>query len=145
MIDNTELSLKYGDGPIRVSSIYWLALCNDGMSLPDEIKDDFGEREWRQAFGDEHEYLPDFDDIDDFCQALIDQGLFGLLAHIEIQIPCSATANGYMTHGWGYYQTRWVYAETPDELLSKLDEAKQLYFDPKVAALREKLKQGAEI
>lgn len=116
-IANAQTALQHGDAGFRVHSIYWLALCNDGMTLPDELRDDFDAECWKQAFGEE---MPAYvNDGESLAGELIDRRRFGFLGRVDVPLPRTATASGYSTCGYGYYAMRWVYAESTDELLQK--------------------------
>jgi cystathionine beta-lyase family protein involved in aluminum resistance len=133
---NTKVSMDHGGCWFRLGSLYWLALCNDGMSLPDEIGEDFDAKAWEQAFG---EAMPEYvDDVESIAGELIDQRKFGLLARVDIQIPIAASKSGYSTSSWGRYTMQWVYAETLEQLVETAAERAKTFIDGKLAKLREK-------
>lgn len=137
MNSNESMAIQHQDGVsslFRLGGIYWLAICNDGMRLPDELHDDFDSDCWSQAFGDE---MPDWiDGGEELAQALIDGCRFGFLARADIQRPVAVHAHGYSTNGWGVYWTQWVYAESVDELYAKAAEVAKGKIDAQFEKLR---------
>lgn len=136
---NAEIAARHhGSELFRLGAIYWLAICNDGMRLPDELHDDFDDLCWQQAFGDS---MPDhITSGDDLAQELIDRERFGFLACVDIQQPRAVHDNGYSTHGWGCYWQHWVYAESAQELY----DAAKAVAQEKVAARLAKLREAKE-
>ena len=138
--DNINLADQHHDSQIfRVGPIYWLAVCNDGMRLPDELHDDFDGSCWSDAFGGE---MPDYiNDGEDLAQEFIDRRLFGFLACVDIQQPHAVHATGYSTHGWGCYWQKWVYAETTAELYEKAKSVATARVEKRLTKLRAALSE----
>ena len=138
--DNINLANQHHDSQIfRVGPIYWLAVCNDGMRLPDELHDDFDDLCWSDAFDDE---MPDYiKDGEGLAQEFIDRRLFGFLACVDIQQPCAVHATGYSTYGWGCYWRKWVYAETTAELYEKAKSVATARVEKRLTELRAALSE----
>lgn len=142
--ENASLATRHHDSEIfRIGPIYWLAVCNDGMRLPNELHDDFDHSCWTDAFGDE---MPDYiRDGEDLAQEFIDRRLFGFLACIDVQQPRAVHAKGYSTNGWGCYWQKWVYAETTAELYEKAKAVASEMVEKRLSELRAALaKAGGE-
>lgn len=122
---NIATSRQYGDAGFRLGAIYWLAACNDGMTLPEELAEDFDAECWEQAFGGAAPEGVRGQDVEEIAGELIDRRCFGFLARVDVVLPVRATRNGFTTHGYGFYAMRWVYAETIEELLAKAVEQKE--------------------
>lgn len=136
-MSNTDFAQKHYDSEnFRIGAIYWLAVCNDGMRLPDELHDDFDDTCWEQAFGSD---MPDYiDSGEELAQELLDRELCGFLACVDIQQPSAVHSSGYSTRGWGIYWTHWVYAESTEELYAKAKAAADKLINQRLAKLREK-------
>lgn len=139
---NYKVSREHGDAGFRIQFLFWLAVCNDGMSLPDELED-LDDQAWEEAFGEPMPaYLLDAG-TEELAGALIDLRKFGFLARVDVPLPTSASANGYSTRGFGYFQMSWVYAETVDEVLQKALAARNRIVNKRLAELRKQPAKAA--
>lgn len=134
---NYRVVREHGDSGFRIQFLFWLAVCNDGTSLPDAIADDFDDQGWEEAFG---EPLPEYllqAAVDELAGELIDRRRFGFLARVDVPLPISTSASGFSSCGYGYFQTCWVYAESVEEVLQKALAARDRIVNKKLAELRQ--------
>ncbi len=135
-MDNMQAAqLVFDRNSFRIGALFWLATCNDGMSVPDELKDAIEDGDALDAFSP----LPDYcesGNVDEVLGWLLDERKLGFLARVETPIPTAVHESGYSTHGWGMYTQRWVYAESLDEMLAVAEQASKQATEKRLTKLR---------
>ena len=116
-----EFATRLTDSTVRIHSLYWLAACNDGETLPEQIVEEFAEDDcWCEAFSED---LPGgIESEAELADLLFDRRLFGFLAKVETPFPISASSHTSFTFSWGMFTSTWVYSETLEELAQKATE-----------------------
>lgn len=116
-MDNTEIANRAYEQVLRVDKVIHLAVANDGNECTDDLRAFFDDSP------EDVERLFKFDASDDelwvFLEHLVNERFDGFL------ICAAAPVRKYHPDGvgaslsWGYYRTRWLYAETYEEALEQ--------------------------
>jgi hypothetical protein len=130
-----EMQELFFDNSIRPDEIIHLGLqCIDEYSWPDAateaFEDDF-DQVW-DAIG----LSPPGDNEDEkwaIADHLLHNNKHGFLIKFATPVPISFSENGYSTNGWGYYTTKWIYADSFDEACEEAMRWHQEYIDKKRA------------
>lgn len=140
-MDNKQVvQLVFDHNHFRIGELIWLAACNDGMVVPDALRELIEDGDGiEQAFGELPGYIDDKYDVEQVAGWLLDERKLGFLARVDTPTPQSVHENGFSTLGWGMYSTHWVYGETTDELLDKAVKVSREYVDRRCAELRKKV------
>lgn len=137
-MDNEKAAeLVYDRNTFRIGALFWLATCNDGMSLPDELKEAIEDGDVMEVFAPLPDYIEDAG-VDEVMGWLLDERKLGFLARVETPTPTSVHGSGYSSHGWGMYRMQWVYADTLDVLLSEAERVSNQYIEKVLTELRTK-------
>lgn len=118
-----EILEKLYEATLRVERTIYLAGALSDSSLPDDLNDFLDDEDVvAECLGD----IPDWVDLaarpvdrgDWVCEWLMSAGRFGYLVQFAtpVMTPHSATSRSF---SWGYYSTKWVYAETMEEAIDK--------------------------
>ena len=109
----------------RVEKMLWIgAMLVDPECVSEEFDiSDFSDKDLKRCFPNISERLlksieedeGDFYDLADHCRKV---NQLGFLCQIATPVM-TYLGNGTNSYSWGYYRTRWVYGDTPDEALSK--------------------------
>lgn len=127
----------------RIGELFWLATCNDGMTAPDALVEAIEEGKIGEAFSELND-IPLYDG-DEMLGWLADYEKFGFLARVETPNPRTVYEDGSWSYEGGMYTTKWVYAETLDELLEKAAKVSNNYFEERLRKLREDPKRANNI
>ena len=112
MIDRNMLETFF-DNDIRPDEIIHLGLqCMNEYSWPDAAEVAF-EQDFEQVWA-ALEIPPPEEDEDEkwaIAEHLLRNGKTGFLVKYATPVPTRFSDNGYSTNGWGYYTTKWIYAD----------------------------------
>lgn len=117
----------------KIERLYWIAGSMDNSDFKDLVSDDFTDEDWKSIFpeivkgGHLKEYRKDKEEMQAFC----DYRKFGFLAEIHVPEASGFKFKNDSKKPWawsvngGICKIRYAYAETTDELMSKIEiEAK---------------------
>jgi hypothetical protein len=111
-----EFVRSLAESIVRVDKLIWIP------GLASCFSDDFRELVENDIGGsrDIFERIPWIEtfsgDPDDIVVELIIRGLTGFFAHLSAPIPTAFPYEGSIEYSWGYYRSRWVYADSLDEI-----------------------------
>lgn len=128
-INHKQLFEKFLNASVRVEVIIHLGtMCND-YAFPDSAKDAFDE-DWDgvwKALGLTD--IPDGEDMDyeEITTWLYEHGKVGWLIQSATPVPTFTSDSNWHHHGWGYYTTKWVYAEAIEDAMNAAFSWPQVY------------------
>lgn len=139
-MDNLQAGkIVFDHNTFRIGALFWLAVCNDGTCLPDELKEAIEDYDVLGAVGDVPDYV-DTNDVETVCEWLLDERKLGFLARVDTPVPQNPIdkRGGYTSYGWGFYASHWVYAETLELVLTEAERVSKEYIARRLEHLRTK-------
>lgn len=135
---NSQVAQEFYDNSIRFESIvHFASMCID-YAFPDAAEDAFNqnwEEVWRAIGIDAPEdgSEEDMEYISDYLNA---NGKAGFLIQVATPIPEFHDKNSFISKGWGWYTTKWIYVENFEDAIPLAHEWKSEYIE------KERAKQG---
>ncbi|MDI9872721.1 MULTISPECIES: hypothetical protein [Flectobacillus] len=128
----------------KINRLFWIAGSLENSDLKDLLNDDMEEYDFEICFPEvfNSEYFNDYKDNDELIQALVDFRKFGLLAEIFVpEADCFRYENNkpvsWSTHQ-GIYRVKYVYEETLDKLMLKIEKTAAMVFREYIEADKKK-------
>lgn len=118
-MNNLHINSEFSDLTLRIEKIFYLAAAHIDESLPSDLDDVMSDEPFDDVsslFGLPAGLFSDDYSAEDVSQALIDFRKFGFLIQAATPVREHFTEDSWSS-SWGYFYTKWLYAETLDEAL----------------------------
>lgn len=136
-VDNKEISSLFFENTIRAEMVINFAIQCVGDSFSSDVSEsinDDWELIWEQVGCSEPEYRDD----ESIAWHLFNNNKFGFLIKFATPVPRNFKENGF-EFSWGYYATKWIYAETWDKASQLAVEWAEEYISNKKSESRDVL------
>ena len=138
-IDHKAVGRKFFEESIRTEAIIHLGTMCQDYAFPDIAEDAFRD-DWEDICSeldiDPEKCVPD--DREEITALLYEKNKQGFLIQFATPVPSFNSPTSWSSHGWGFYNLKWIYAETLEEAFKKAISWRDEYID------KQRQKQGFE-
>lgn len=120
-----DLAEKMWNTGVRVETMWWIGgLCDTPTSdFKDFVEDDLAdEKHLLEAFPWLSELLDEEADAETIVGEFGFRRIDGFLVQLAHPIPRDFIESGGYSFSWGYYQTRWFYCKSLDEIVERAEK-----------------------
>jgi len=134
-MNHREICENFFNNGVRVETIIHLgSMCHD-YAYPSCAEDAF-EQDWEEVLKALDLEIDADADKEEISSTLYDNNKLGFLIQAATPVPKFLSSSSSTHSGWGYYATKWIYAENINEAISKAHEWAEEYYQ------EQKVKQG---
>jgi len=128
-MNNKEISSLFFENTIRAEKVINFATQCVGDSFSSDVSESIND-DWESIWEQVGCYEPEYRDDEAISYHLFNNNKLGFLIKFATPVPKNFKENGY-DFSWGYYATKWIYAETLEKACQAAVEWAEDYISKK--------------